>query len=114
MHIDVALVPGEAEAWPARVCVVVDELRASSTITGLLDAGCSHVIVTATLSEGGGWQGGAGVCSPASGTAAPHGGSTPTTRHSSSEPLACETVRWACAPPTGPPCSSACGGCPRC
>lgn len=49
MHIDVALVPGQARAWHETVCVVIDELRASSTITTLLDLGSSEVLLTQDL-----------------------------------------------------------------
>jgi 2-phosphosulfolactate phosphatase len=49
MEIDVALVPSEAGAWSNTVCIVIDELRASSTITTILDRGCSRLYVTAGL-----------------------------------------------------------------
>jgi 2-phosphosulfolactate phosphatase len=49
MEIDVALVPSEARGWSGTVCIVIDELRASSTITTLLDLGCSRLYVTAGL-----------------------------------------------------------------
>lgn len=49
MEIDVALVPSEAGAWSHTVCIVIDELRASSTITTILDGGCSRLYVTAGL-----------------------------------------------------------------
>ncbi len=49
MDVDVALVPGQAGAWEPRVCVMVDELRASSTLTTLLDLGCPGVLITAGL-----------------------------------------------------------------
>lgn len=52
MDVDVALVPAQADSWGPRVCVMVDELRASSTLTTLLDLGCPGVLVTASLSEG--------------------------------------------------------------
>ena len=51
MEIDVALVPSEARAWSHTVCIVIDELRASSTITTLLDLGCSRLYVTAGLAR---------------------------------------------------------------
>lgn len=50
-EIDVALVPAQAAAWPPTVCVVVDQLRASSTLTTVLELGCSEVVVTASLRE---------------------------------------------------------------
>lgn len=51
MDIDVALVPAQTDAWPARVCVMVDELRASSTITTLLDLGPAELLLTRGLAE---------------------------------------------------------------
>lgn len=51
MNIDVALVPRVAATWPPTLCVVVDELRASSTVTDALDLGCSELIVTGSLRE---------------------------------------------------------------
>ena len=51
MNIDVAFVPAEARLWPSIVCVVIDELRASSTITTLLDLGCTDLSLTASLQE---------------------------------------------------------------
>ncbi len=51
MDIDVALVPAEARAWGRVICVVVDELRASSTITTLLDLGCADLLLTASLAD---------------------------------------------------------------
>jgi 2-phosphosulfolactate phosphatase len=51
MEIDVALVPSEARAWSNTVCIVIDELRASSTITTILDGGCARLYVTAGLAH---------------------------------------------------------------
>ena len=51
MDIDVALVPGQARAWRETVCVVIDELRASSTITTLLDLGSSEILLTQGLQD---------------------------------------------------------------
>ncbi len=51
MRIDVALVPAEAKRWGATVRVVLDELRASSTIVRLLDRGATAVIPAASLAE---------------------------------------------------------------
>ncbi len=51
MRIDVALVPAEAKRWGATVHVVLDELRASSTIVRLLDRGATAVIPAASLAE---------------------------------------------------------------
>jgi 2-phosphosulfolactate phosphatase len=51
MEIDVALVPGEVRHWLSVVSIMVDELRASSTITTVLDLGCKDLVVTATVAE---------------------------------------------------------------
>jgi 2-phosphosulfolactate phosphatase len=51
MKIDVALVPAETRHWRDEVCVMVDELRSSSTITTLLDLGCSRLFLTRSLAE---------------------------------------------------------------
>lgn len=44
MRLDVALLPGQAPAYAGSVCVVVDVLRASSTIVTMLDRGAVEVI----------------------------------------------------------------------
>jgi len=49
LDLDVALVPEQALAWPPTVCVVIDQLRASSTLTTALDLGCPEVVVTGSL-----------------------------------------------------------------
>ena len=49
MRVDVALVPRMTRAWVHTVCVVVDELRASSTITLLLDMQCELLMLTASV-----------------------------------------------------------------
>lgn len=51
MRIDVALVPAEARRWGPTVCVVLDELRASSTIVTLLERGAGAVIPAGSLAE---------------------------------------------------------------
>jgi 2-phosphosulfolactate phosphatase len=51
MRIDVALVPAEARRWPASVCILLDELRASSTIVALLERGVEAVVPAASLAE---------------------------------------------------------------
>ncbi len=51
MRIDVALVPSEAKRWSGAVCVVVDELRASSMIVRLLEGGADAVVPAASLAE---------------------------------------------------------------
>jgi 2-phosphosulfolactate phosphatase len=49
IDIDVALVPAVARGGAGTVCVVIDELRASSTITTLLDRQCDRVLVAVEL-----------------------------------------------------------------
>lgn len=51
MRIDVALVPGEARRWHRHVCILLDELRASSTVVTLLDGGARAVVPAAGLAE---------------------------------------------------------------
>jgi 2-phosphosulfolactate phosphatase len=51
MELDVALVPAQSRAWGRTVCIVVDELRASSTITTLLDMSCPSLMLTASLDD---------------------------------------------------------------
>jgi len=51
LDIDVALVPSQASGWRRQVAIVIDELRASSTLTVLIDRGCPQVAVTASLTE---------------------------------------------------------------
>lgn len=51
MRIDVALVPAEARRWGRTVCVVLDELRASSMIVRLLESRAEAVIPAASLAE---------------------------------------------------------------
>ena len=41
MKIDVALVPQTARVAPGRVLIVIDQIRASTTITTVLDLGCT-------------------------------------------------------------------------
>ena len=48
-RIDVALLPGQAFNPAQNVCVVVDVLRASSTIVTLLERGCVSVIAAASI-----------------------------------------------------------------
>ncbi len=45
MRVDVALVPGEARVEPGRVLIVVDQIRASTTITAALDLGCAELLL---------------------------------------------------------------------
>ena len=49
--IDVALVPAEARRWRDAVCIVIDELRASSTIVTLLERGAAAVVPAANVAE---------------------------------------------------------------
>lgn len=49
--IDVALVPDEAKRWKNKVCIVVDVLRASSTIVTLFDRGCRMVIPSGNVDK---------------------------------------------------------------
>jgi 2-phosphosulfolactate phosphatase len=51
VRIDVALVPAEARRWTDTVCVVLDQLRASSVIVTLLEQGVDSVIPAASLAE---------------------------------------------------------------
>ncbi len=51
MKIDVALLPGQRYDALRSVCIVVDVLRASSTITTLLDHGCPEVVPAANVAE---------------------------------------------------------------
>jgi 2-phosphosulfolactate phosphatase len=45
IEIDVALVPGSAGVEAGRVLIVVDQIRASTTITTALDLGCSELLL---------------------------------------------------------------------
>ena len=45
MKIDVALVPRAARVAPGRVLIVIDQIRASTTITTVLDLGCSDLFL---------------------------------------------------------------------
>ncbi len=51
MFVNVAMVPGEARRWRGMVCIVVDVLRASSSITTALDRGCRAVIPVPSVAE---------------------------------------------------------------
>ncbi len=48
-HLDVALVPAEAKRWGATVCILLDELRASTMIVALLDHGATAVLPAPSL-----------------------------------------------------------------
>lgn len=45
MQIDVALVPQAARVAPGRVLIVIDQIRASTTITTVLDLGCADLFL---------------------------------------------------------------------
>lgn len=51
MRIDVALVPSEAKRWTNTVCIVLDELRASSTIVTALEGGATAVVPASSLAD---------------------------------------------------------------
>lgn len=49
MHIDVALVPREARTDNGAVLIVIDQIRASTTITTLLDLGCRDLLLAGNV-----------------------------------------------------------------
>ncbi|HEY8766515.1 MAG TPA: 2-phosphosulfolactate phosphatase [Dehalococcoidia bacterium] len=51
MRIDVAILPGQRFDASASVCVVVDVLRASSSIVTLLERGCEAVVAATDIEE---------------------------------------------------------------
>lgn len=51
MNIEVAFVPALLTYAPTKVCLVIDVLRASSSIVAMLDQGASEVLVCATVDE---------------------------------------------------------------
>lgn len=51
MRIDVALLPGQRFDASGSVCIVVDVLRASSSIVTLLNGGCESVVAAADVAE---------------------------------------------------------------
>lgn len=51
MRVDVALVPAAARRWRGVVAILVDELRASSTIVTLLERGARAVVPAASVAE---------------------------------------------------------------
>jgi 2-phosphosulfolactate phosphatase len=50
--LDVAFLPSEARSLANTVCIVVDVLRASSTIVTLFERGCPRVLLAKSVSEG--------------------------------------------------------------
>ena len=51
MHVDVALLPDQAKQWRTKVCVVVDVLRASSSIVTMFEHGCAAIFVAGSVNE---------------------------------------------------------------
>lgn len=51
MRLDVALVPTSLANFSGRVCIVVDVLRASSTIVTMLERGAEEVLLASTIEE---------------------------------------------------------------
>ena len=53
IDVDVAITPYEVPSdwYDDRVCIVIDVIRASSTIVALFDQGCSHVYTAASIEE---------------------------------------------------------------
>ncbi|MGM0599425.1 MAG: 2-phosphosulfolactate phosphatase [Candidatus Rifleibacteriota bacterium] len=51
MHIDVAFTPSEVQALASKVCVVVDVVRATSSLTVIMDRKPEKVIVTTTIQK---------------------------------------------------------------
>jgi 2-phosphosulfolactate phosphatase len=49
MKIDVALVPQAARVAPGRVLIVIDQIRASTTITTVLDLGCADLLLAGDI-----------------------------------------------------------------
>lgn len=46
MKFDVAFIPSDFQTKNSQVCVIIDVLRASSTIVSLLDKGCNKILLT--------------------------------------------------------------------
>ncbi len=51
MFVDVALVPRHAQRWNHPICILVDVLRASSTIVTLLDKGVSVILPVGSVQQ---------------------------------------------------------------
>jgi 2-phosphosulfolactate phosphatase len=51
VHIDVAILPGQRFDASVSVCIVVDVLRASSSIVTLLERGCEAVVAATDIAE---------------------------------------------------------------
>lgn len=49
MRIDVAFTPAAPERWRERVCIVIDLLRATTTLVALFEAGCGEVYFAGDL-----------------------------------------------------------------
>jgi len=51
LRLDVAVTPARAKTWPDRVWIVVDVLRASSTLVTLLESGAGRVYPVKTVAQ---------------------------------------------------------------
>jgi 2-phosphosulfolactate phosphatase len=49
LRVDVAFTPAAPERWRERICIVIDLLRATTSLVALFEAGCSGVYLTADL-----------------------------------------------------------------
>jgi phosphosulfolactate phosphohydrolase-like enzyme len=49
MNIDVAFTPGEVQALASKVCIVVDVVRATSSLTVIMSREPAKVILTTTI-----------------------------------------------------------------
>ena len=52
MNLDVAFLPSQAVNLTNTVCIVVDVLRASSSLVTLFERGCRQVLLAVSVSEG--------------------------------------------------------------
>ena len=51
MHIDVAFTPAEVQALDTKVCIVVDVVRATSSLTAIMSRNPGKVILTTTIQK---------------------------------------------------------------
>lgn len=51
MHIDVAFTPGEVQALASKVCIVIDVVRATSSITVIMSKKPAKVVLTTTIQK---------------------------------------------------------------
>jgi 2-phosphosulfolactate phosphatase len=49
LRIDVAFTPAAPESWRERICIVIDLLRATTSLVALFEVGCGGVYLTADL-----------------------------------------------------------------